>query len=91
MHALLGKKLKMTQLWNDKGEVMGVTVIQAGPCQVIQVKSKDTEGRVQRGPDRLRGAAGAQRRQGNAAHEQAAAGHFKKHSATAKRFMREVR
>ena len=31
MHALLGKKLMMTQLYNDKGEVMPVTIIQAGP------------------------------------------------------------
>lgn len=39
---LFGKKLQMTQLWNDAGEVVPVTVLQAGPCQVVQVKTEES-------------------------------------------------
>jgi len=42
--ALLGKKIGMTQVYDDKGQVLPVTVIQAGPCPVLQVKSIDTDG-----------------------------------------------
>ncbi len=41
---ILGKKLGMTQIFDDKGKVIPVTAIEAGPCTVIQVKSKDTDG-----------------------------------------------
>lgn len=41
---LLGKKLGMTQVFSDKGEVVPVTVIQAGPCVVIQKKTEETDG-----------------------------------------------
>jgi large subunit ribosomal protein L3 len=44
MSGLLGKKLRMTQIFTDKGEVVPVTMINAGPCYVTQVKSKDTDG-----------------------------------------------
>ncbi|MCL2491209.1 MAG: 50S ribosomal protein L3 [Coriobacteriia bacterium] len=41
---LLGKKIGMTQVWSDEGDLIPVTVIQAGPCVVTQVKTKDTDG-----------------------------------------------
>jgi len=44
MSALLGKKLGMTSVYNDKGDQIPVTVIEAGPCPVIQVKTKSTDG-----------------------------------------------
>jgi len=44
MIGLIGKKLGMTQLFDDKGQLIPVTVIQAGPCTVVQAKTKDTDG-----------------------------------------------
>lgn len=44
MSALLGKKLGMTSVYNDKGDQIPVTVIEAGPCPVVQVKTKSTDG-----------------------------------------------
>lgn len=44
MKGLLGIKLGMTQVFDDKGVVTPVTVIQAGPCYVTQVKSTDNDG-----------------------------------------------
>jgi large subunit ribosomal protein L3 len=40
---ILGAKLGMTQLW-DNGKVVPVTVVQAGPCVVTQVRTKDLDG-----------------------------------------------
>jgi large subunit ribosomal protein L3 len=42
---LLGKKIGMTQVWDKDGNVKPVTVIQAGPCRVVQVKTKDGKDR----------------------------------------------
>src|ERR1035441_4880707 len=44
MKALLGTKLGMTQLFDESGNVARVTLIQAGPCVVTQVKTKDSDG-----------------------------------------------
>jgi len=44
MLGLIGKKVGMTTIFNDKGEFVPVTVIEAGPCPIVQVKSKDKEG-----------------------------------------------
>jgi large subunit ribosomal protein L3 len=41
---LLGTKLGMTQLWDDNNRVIPVTVIQAGPCVVTQVRTPDANG-----------------------------------------------
>jgi len=41
---LIGKKLGMTQLFSDEGRVISITVIEAGPCSVVQVKRKEREG-----------------------------------------------
>ena len=44
VNALIGKKLGMSQLFSPDGEVTPVTVIQAGPCTVTQIKSVDRDG-----------------------------------------------
>ena len=41
---ILGRKIGMTQLFDDSGAVVPVTVIEAGPCYVTQVKAEDTDG-----------------------------------------------
>ncbi len=41
---ILGTKLGMTQIFDDAGAAIPVTVIQAGPCTVTQVKTKQTDG-----------------------------------------------
>jgi len=41
---ILGKKLGMTQLFGEAGEMIPVTVIEAGPCYVVQKKTADTDG-----------------------------------------------
>jgi large subunit ribosomal protein L3 len=41
---LLGKKLGMTQLFDAKGNMVGVTVVEAGPCAVLQKKTPETDG-----------------------------------------------
>jgi len=41
---ILGKKIGMTQLFDEDGEVVRVTVIEAGPCYVTQIKTKATDG-----------------------------------------------
>lgn len=44
MTGILGKKIGMTQLFDEKGEVVPVTVIEAGPCWVTQIKTKEHDG-----------------------------------------------
>ncbi|SDD73209.1 50S ribosomal protein L3 [Auraticoccus monumenti] len=44
LKGLLGTKLGMTQLWDENNRVVPVTVIQAGPCVVTQVRSPETDG-----------------------------------------------
>jgi large subunit ribosomal protein L3 len=44
MAILLGKKVGMTQVYNESGELVPVSVIQAGPCVVMQVKNTETDG-----------------------------------------------
>ena len=39
--ALLGRKVGMTRIYNDKGAIVPVTVVEAGPCAVTQVKTAD--------------------------------------------------
>ncbi|MEM7770920.1 MAG: 50S ribosomal protein L3 [Cyanobacteria bacterium P01_A01_bin.37] len=41
---ILGTKLGMTQIFDDEGRSIPVTVVQAGPCKVTQVKVPDTDG-----------------------------------------------
>lgn len=44
MAGIIGKKLGMTQLFDDDGNVVAVTVIEAGPCPVTQVRTSDKDG-----------------------------------------------
>ncbi|MCL2851005.1 MAG: 50S ribosomal protein L3 [Firmicutes bacterium] len=44
MKGVLGIKRGMTQVFGDKGIVIPVTVVEAGPCQIVQVKTKETDG-----------------------------------------------
>lgn len=44
MKFILGKKIEMTEMWDDKGNVVPVTLVQAGPCVVLQKKTKEKEG-----------------------------------------------
>jgi len=41
---LLGKKIGMTRVYNEMGAIIPVTVIEAGPCKVLQVKSEASDG-----------------------------------------------
>ena len=41
---LLGRKVGMTQIFDDSGKVIPVTVIQAGPCHVLQLRTADNDG-----------------------------------------------
>jgi large subunit ribosomal protein L3 len=42
--AIIGKKVGMTQIFDDKGKVIPVTVIEAGPCTVVQKKTVENDG-----------------------------------------------
>jgi large subunit ribosomal protein L3 len=42
--ALIGRKIGMTRVYDEKGTIVPVTVVQAGPCDVTQVKSDQTDG-----------------------------------------------
>lgn len=44
MAGLIGKKLGMTQIFTDTGAAVPVTVVEAGPCPVVQVKKSDEDG-----------------------------------------------
>lgn len=46
MKTLLGRKLGMTQIYLNSGQAVPVTVVEAGPCEVLQVKTKDKDGYV---------------------------------------------
>jgi large subunit ribosomal protein L3 len=41
---IIGRKLGMTQIFRDDGEVIPVTVIEAGPCFITQIKTVETDG-----------------------------------------------
>jgi len=42
--AILGEKLGMTQVFDDEARAVPVTVIKAGPCRVVQIKTPETDG-----------------------------------------------
>jgi len=83
MAMLLGKKVGMTQVYNEAGDLVPVTVIQAGPCIVMQVKTDETDGynAVQLGFDDVK----------PARRKKPEVGHAKKTKTTPKRFVREMR
>ena len=41
---IIGKKLGMTQLFDEKGKVIPVTIVEAGPCTIVQKKTLDSDG-----------------------------------------------
>ncbi len=41
---LLGRKVAMTQIYDAAGDVIPVTIIQAGPCRVLQLRSTERDG-----------------------------------------------
>ncbi len=46
MRGLIGKKVGMTQIFSSAGKVLPVTIVEAGPCVVTQVKTLDNDGYV---------------------------------------------
>ena len=42
--AIIGRKVGMTQIFAEDGKVIPVTVVEAGPCPVVQVKTVETDG-----------------------------------------------
>ena len=44
MKGIIGKKVGMTQIFDEQGQVVPVTVIEAGPCYVTQVRTADRDG-----------------------------------------------
>ena len=44
MKAILGEKMGMTQIFDDEAQAIPVTVIKAGPCRVVQIKTEATDG-----------------------------------------------
>ena len=42
--AILCEKVGMTQIWDEKGVLIPVTVLSAGPCTVVQIKTKENDG-----------------------------------------------
>jgi large subunit ribosomal protein L3 len=43
-NGIIGKKLGMTQVYDDQGRLTPVTVIEAGPCKVVEVRTKEKHG-----------------------------------------------
>ena len=44
MRGLVGKKIGMSRIFDDSGSVVPVTVLQMGPCAVVQIKTKNKDG-----------------------------------------------
>ena len=81
--AILAKKVGMTQIFNEAGELVPVTVLQAGPCVVTQVKTMDNDGyeAVQVGfGDKRENIVNKPMK-----------GHFEKAGVSCKRFVRELK
>jgi large subunit ribosomal protein L3 len=80
---ILGKKIGMTQFFSEDGKRIGVTVVQAGPCPVLQLKTRASDGydAYQLGFDDIKAK--------NAIRP--AKGHAGKTGNTPKRFVREIR
>ena len=85
--AILGKKLGMTQIFMPDGSLVPVTVIQAGPCTVVQKKTNEKDGyeAVQFGFDTY-----AEKRAEKLVNKPEM-GHFKKANVAACRYLREFR
>ena len=44
MAGIIGKKVGMTRIFTDEGEAIPVTVLEAGPCPILQVKTEESDG-----------------------------------------------
>ena len=44
MPGLIGKKIGMTSIFSEEGKNIPCTILQAGPCRVTQIKTKDQDG-----------------------------------------------
>ena len=44
MSGIIGKKIGMSTVFNAEGEIVPVTVIQAGPCKVVAIRTKEKDG-----------------------------------------------
>ena len=80
---IIGKKIGMTQIFDEEGKVIPVTVIEAGPCVIAQVKSVETDGynAIQLGFGDVK----------ESKVNKPEKGHFAKASITAKKHLREFR
>ncbi|MEY2719335.1 MAG: 50S ribosomal protein L3 [Ignavibacteria bacterium] len=83
MSAILGRKLGMTSIFTEDGTFVPCTVIEAGPCPVVQIKTKERDGynSVQIGYEPI-----AERKV-----NRPRAGHFAKHDVEATRHLKEFR
>lgn len=83
MAMLLGKKVGMTQMYDETEALLPVTVIQAGPCTVMQVKKVETDGynAVQLGYDDMK----------ESRRKNPQIGHSQEANSVPKRFVREMR
>ena len=81
--AILGRKLGMTQVFNENGKIVPVTVIEAGPCVVVQKKTTEKDGyeAIQVGFDDVR----------EKLVNKPKAGHFNKAGVSLKRILKELR
>ena len=97
--AILATKVGMTQIFNEDGSLIPVTVLQAGPCVVTQVKTVENDGysAVQVGfvekKERIvnKDASGKKEVIHRHGVNKAEAGHFKKAGTTSKRYVREFK
>jgi len=82
LNGLLGKKVGMTQIYNEEGCLLPITLVQAGPCSVMQIKTIENDGysAVQLGFDDRK------KKKAN----KAEIGHAAKHSVEPKRFIKEL-
>ena len=81
MRGLIGKKIGMTQVFNSEGQAIPVTVVEAGPCVVTQVKTQKSDGY-----DAIQVGFGIRKSKHS---NKALDGHFKKANTEAKRFLAE--
>jgi large subunit ribosomal protein L3 len=82
MTGLLGRKIEMTQIFDEEGRLSAATLIEAGPCYVLQVKTAQSDGY-----DAVQLGFGARKEKSV---RRADAGRFKKANAPSLRFMREI-
>ncbi|VAW39618.1 LSU ribosomal protein L3p (L3e) [hydrothermal vent metagenome] len=93
MKGLLGTKVGMAQVFNESGVVAPVTIIQAGPCYVTQVKTEDSDGytAVQLGFSELKESRLTKGQQGHLGRLKKGRGHKKGQNIPALRYLREFR